>query len=142
MHDLLKITNIIPSIKTDHAAISMELVNDCNDIKGPGLWKINCCILDDEDYLNDITENIPLWLAEGRKDLSDSRSIWDWLKHNIRAHTFNFRKEKHGREMKENKIFKRNTLKRNVFLKVALTTEMQILLIGLKILWNCFMKEK
>ena len=93
LHDL-KITNIIPSLKTDHAAISMELVNDSNAIKGPGHWKMNCCILDDEDYVNDITENIPLWLAEGRKDLSDRQSIWDWLKHNIRAHTFQLSKIK------------------------------------------------
>ena len=36
---------------------------------------MNCSLLDDEDYVNDITEKIPIWLAEGRKDLSDSRSI-------------------------------------------------------------------
>ena len=101
--DYLLISNtlhdIIPSIKTDHAAISMELVNDSSDIKGPGLWKMNCCILDDEDYVNDITENIPLWLAEGRKDLSDRRSIWDWYK-SIRAHTIQLSKRK-ARERNE-----------------------------------------
>ena len=82
------------SIKTDHAAISLELVNDSNDIKGPGLWKMNCSLLDDEDYVNDITEKIPILLAEGRKDLSDSRSIWDWLQYNIRAHTIQLSKRK------------------------------------------------
>ena len=99
LHDLVK-TDIIPSIKTDHAAISLELVNDSNDIKGPGLWKMNCSLLDDEDYVNDITEKIPIWLAEGRKDLSDSRSIWDWLKYNIRAHTIQLSKRK-ARERNE-----------------------------------------
>lgn len=44
LHDLVKITNIIPSIKRDHAAISLELVNNSNDIKGPGLLKMNCSI--------------------------------------------------------------------------------------------------
>ena len=82
LHDLVKITDIIPSIKTDHAAISLELVNDSKDIKRPGLWKMNCSILNDEDY-NNITEKIPNWLAEGRKDFSDRRSTWDWLKYNI-----------------------------------------------------------
>ena len=83
------------SIKTDHAAISLDLVNDSNDIKGPGLWKMNCSLLDDEDYVNDITKKIPIWLAEGRKDLSYSRSIWDWLKYNIRTQTIHraFEKE-------------------------------------------------
>ena len=89
-----------PSIKTDHAAFSLELVNDFNDIKGPGLWRMNCSLLDDEDYVNDITEKIPIWLAEGRKDLSDSRSIWDCLKYNIRAHTIQLSKRK-ARERNE-----------------------------------------
>ena len=43
---------------------------------------------------NYITEKIPIWLAEGRKDLSDSQSIWDWMKYNIRAHTIQLLKRK------------------------------------------------
>ena len=61
---------------------------------------MNCSLLDDEDYVNDIAEKIPIWLAEGRKDLSDSRSIWDWLKYNIRAHTVQLSKRK-ARERNE-----------------------------------------
>ena len=56
-------------------------------MKGPGLWKMNCSLLDDQDYVNDITEKITIWSAEGLKELSDSRSIWDWLINNRRAHT-------------------------------------------------------
>ena len=61
---------------------------------------MNCSILDDEDYVSDITEKIPIWLTEGRKDLSDRRSIWDWLKYNIRAHTIQLSKRK-ARERNE-----------------------------------------
>ena len=43
LHDLVKTTDIIPSIKTDHAAISLEL--DSNDTKGPGLCKMSCSLL-------------------------------------------------------------------------------------------------
>lgn len=100
LHDLVKTTDIIPSIKTVHAAISLQLVNDSNDIKGPGLWKMNCSLLDDKDYVNDITEKIPIWLPEGRKELSDSQSIWDWLKYNIRAHTIQLSKRR-ARERNE-----------------------------------------
>ena len=100
LHDLVKTTDIIPSIKTVHAAISLQLVNDSNDIKGPGLWKMNCSVLDDKDYVNDITEKIPIWLPEGRKELSDSQSIWDWLKYNIRAHTIQLSKRR-ARERNE-----------------------------------------
>ena len=27
-----------------------------------------------------------MWAAEGRKELSDDRSVWDWLKYIIRTH--------------------------------------------------------
>ena len=47
---------------------------------------MNCAVLEDGDYINDATSKIPIWLAQGRKDLSDDRIIWDWLKYNIRAH--------------------------------------------------------
>ncbi|CAH3142036.1 unnamed protein product, partial [Porites lobata] len=86
----------------NHAAITLELVYKSDDIKGPGIWKMNCSLLDDEDYVNGITERIPIWLAEGRKDLSNCRSIWDWLKYNIRAHTIQYSKRK-ARERSEKK---------------------------------------
>ena len=47
-----------------------------------------------------ITEKIPIWSAEGRKELSDNRSIWDWLKYNIRAHTIQLSKRR-ARERNE-----------------------------------------
>lgn len=61
---------------------------------------MNCSLLDDEDYINDIAEKIPIWLAEGRNELSDSRSIWDWMKYNIRAHTIQYSKRR-ARERNE-----------------------------------------
>ena len=35
-HDLVKAADIIPAIRTDHAAITLELVYKSDDIKGPG----------------------------------------------------------------------------------------------------------
>ena len=142
LHDLVKTTDIIPCIKTDHAAISLDLVNDSNDIKGPGLWKINCSLLDDEDYVNDITEKIPIWLAEGHKDSSDNRSIWDWLKYNMRAHTIQLSKRKARERNEREQNLEEEYAKAKFIFELTLVTEMQILLIRLKIRWNCFMKKK
>ena len=61
---------------------------------------MNCFLLDDEDYVNDITEKIAIWLAEGRKDLPDSRSVWDWLKYILRAYTIQLSKRR-ARERNE-----------------------------------------
>ena len=41
-------------------------------------------------YVNSVTELLPVWAAEGRKELTDHRSVWDWIKYNIRAHAINF----------------------------------------------------
>ena len=100
LHDLVKTADIIPAIRTDHAAITLDLVNKTDDIKGSGIWKMNCSLLDDEDYVNGITERIPIWLSEGRKELSNCRSVWDWIKYNIRAHTIQYSKRK-ARERSE-----------------------------------------
>ena len=46
----------------------MEVGSKDNQVKGPGLWKMNCSILEEESYVNDITQKIPIWVAEGQKD--------------------------------------------------------------------------
>ena len=94
MNDLVKSRDIIPAIRTDHDAISIEIGELENENKGPGYWKMNCSILKDDEYVNNVTEMLPLWTAEGRKELSDSRNVWDWIKYYIRAHAINYSKKK------------------------------------------------
>ena len=105
LHDLTTSTDIIPAIKTDHSAISLELNNNDNQIKGPGIWKMNCALLEDDRYVEDLKSKIPVWLAEGYKDLSDNRNIWDWLKYNIRAHAI-----QHSKRRAKERIEKENHL--------------------------------
>ena len=53
LHDLVKVTDIIPATSTDHSAITLEFVTlefvklTLDDVKGPGVWKMNCSLLDD-----------------------------------------------------------------------------------------------
>ena len=86
LNDLVRSTDIIPAIRKDHDAIFLEIGKLQNEIKGPGHWKMKCSLLTDEEYIDSITEMIPIWIAEGRKDLPDDRSVWEWIKFNIRAH--------------------------------------------------------
>ena len=37
-----------------------------NQIKGPGLWKMNCALLKDDHYVDDIKSKIPVWLKGTR----------------------------------------------------------------------------
>ena len=47
---------------------------------------MNCSLLEDKDYVREVTAKIPMWLREGRDELTNNRSIWDWTKYNIRVH--------------------------------------------------------
>ena len=49
LQDLVTTTDIIPAITTDHAAISIEFSISEKHVKGPGHWKMNCSLLDDEE---------------------------------------------------------------------------------------------
>ena len=96
LQDLVISTSIIPAIKTDHSAVFVEFGtrDDQLQMKGSGLWKMNCSILDDEDYIQDITLKIPAWIADGEKASSDNRIIWEWIKYNIRVHAIQYSKRR------------------------------------------------
>ena len=94
LQDLVISTDICPAIKTDHAAIFVEVGPKDNQVKGPGLWKMNCSILEEELYIDEVTQMIPIWVAEGQKELADNRATWEWSKYNIRAHAIQYLKRR------------------------------------------------
>ena len=81
LQDFVNTTDIIPAIKTDHAAIELNLTDSNQNSKGPGFWKMNVCFLEDPNYLKELKQNIPLWKKTGSDNLSDKRCIWDWIKY-------------------------------------------------------------
>jgi len=99
----------IPSIKTDHSTILVEFQGIDAKAKGPGLWKLNCSLLSDKAYVGKINSLIPKWAQEGENDLEDPRSVWDWLKYNIkkysRKYSMNKCKEQKAEEDMLNKEF-------------------------------------
>ena len=84
LFDMVRSSEIISAIRTDHDAIALEIGKLENGQKGPGYWKLNCSLLADDAYVNSVTELLPAWAAEGRKELTDHRSVWDWIKENQR----------------------------------------------------------
>ena len=94
LQDFVNSTEITPAIKTDHAAIEITLTDSYQNAKGPGLWKMNVSLLEDENYLKDLENKLPQWKMTGTNDLSNKRSVWDWLKFNIRNHAIFYSKKK------------------------------------------------
>ena len=60
-----------------------------------------------EDYIEDITLKIPSRIADGERELSDNRTIWDWIKYNIRAHAIQYSKRR-AKERSELEIVLQN----------------------------------
>ena len=92
MQDYVELTDINPAIKTDHAAIELVLKDSHQSVKGPGYWKMNVSLLEDEHYLNELKNYFPEWKTTGPNNLLDNRSIWDWLKYKIRNHAISYSK--------------------------------------------------
>ena len=67
--------------------------------RGPGLWKFNNTIVDDEEYINLIKENYPV-IGEKYRDLDDHRLKWELIKMEIRGLTIAYSKNKAKRQRK------------------------------------------
>ena len=92
--------NMISAIKTDHSALILEFQDVGDRARGLGLWKLNCSLLDDKEYTDEINNLLPTWIQEGRKDLVDPRSVWDWVKYNVKRYSrqYSINKSRQTRE--------------------------------------------
>ena len=89
LHDLVSKVDIIPSIKTDHSAIFLEIEEIESSGRGAGFWKLNTSLLANQHM---ITNNLPTWLEAG-KDIHGPRLLWDWIKFNIWSNSIIFSKQ-------------------------------------------------
>ena len=89
----VKNTQIFPAIAPDHDAIfiSLSLPNQCP--RGPGFWKFNNTLLNDEQYVNRVRDTC----AQARNyygHLTDKRLFWEMIKMEIRSATISYFKSK------------------------------------------------
>ena len=92
----VKNTQIFPAIAPDHDAmfISLSLPNQCPT--GPGFWKFNNTLLNDEQYVNRVRDTC----AQARNyygHLTDKRLFWEMIKMEIRSATISYSKSKSKR---------------------------------------------
>ena len=92
LQDEVEKVEIITAIKTDHSAIVLKINTLNEQPRGPSFWKFNNSLLENENYVDMITENIPVWYEE-IEDVRDVRVKWDWLKYKIRYHTIKYGKQ-------------------------------------------------
>ena len=86
-------TDIIPAIKTDHSAITLNFKSITEYTRGPSYWKFNSSLVDDPVYTDLINHSYPVWLEE-YKEITSKRLLWDIIKYRIRKETISYSKQK------------------------------------------------
>ena len=86
-------SDIVPSINSDHSAITLHLNSIAKQRHGPSFWKFNGSLVNDVNYVTLINESVPTWLNEF-KDIGDKRLLWDLIKYKIRQVTIKYSKKK------------------------------------------------
>ena len=86
-------TDIIPAIKTDRSAITLNFKKIAEHKPGPSYWKFNSSPVNDREYTDFIKNSYPNWLEE-YKEITSKRLLWDIIKYRIRKETITFSKRK------------------------------------------------
>ena len=93
MQDIIGHTDIIPSIKSDHSAITLQINSITDQARGPSHWCFNSSLLSDEKYIELISAKYDEWIQEFA-EVHDNRLLWDLMKYRIRQTTITYSKEK------------------------------------------------
>ena len=93
LQDIIEHTDIIPSIKSDHSAITLQINSIEDQVRGPSHWCFNSSLLNDENYVELITAKYGKWIQEFA-DVQDKRLLWDLIKYKIRQFTISYSKGK------------------------------------------------
>ena len=84
--------DIKPTIKSDHSIISLTLLRNTNKKKGPGLWKFNAALLQNNEYVEMLKNKLTFWNSK-YKDITNENTKWDLIKSLIRIESKNFSKK-------------------------------------------------
>jgi len=120
-----KDNTISPGYRSDHNIVSTTLSNE-NEKRGPGFWKLNCSLLDNQEYCNAIINCIENCNAEN-KGTEDSL-LWETMKCRIRGTSV-----KIGAKLKREK----STTKKDLEFKLAQLMEDITLIKEDKDIENC-----
>ena len=93
MQDFIENTDIIPSIKSDHSAITLQINSIEDKVRGPSHWMFNSSLLEDDTYIELISSSLEVWLKEF-DDIHDKQLLWDLVKYKIRQTTISYSKRK------------------------------------------------
>ena len=98
----VKNAEIRTSIAPDHKSIFLNIEIKNEFARGPGLWKFNNTLLEDENYKELIEFYYPQILVKYR-EITDKQLLWELRKMELRAKTIKYSKEKRSKLRNEEK---------------------------------------
>ena len=97
-------TGIIPAFKINHSSVLDTISNDNFFKQGPGLWKFNNSLINDETFTNTFNNFIQNMINELNTNTSlDNQPKWELLKYEIRRFTISFCKQRTKKDVAERK---------------------------------------
>ena len=113
LQDIIEHTDIIPSIKSDHSAITLQINSIEDQVRGPSHWCFNSSLLNDENYfeLITVTAKYGEWIQDFA-DVQDKRLLWDLIKYKIKQFTISYKakERRNGFQDVENKFKEKEKL--------------------------------
>ena len=98
----VKSTEIRTSIAPDHKSIFLNIEIKSEFARGPGLWKFNNTLLEDDNYKELIVFYYPQILVKYH-EVTDEQLLWELMKMELRAKTIQYSKEKRSKLRNEEK---------------------------------------
>ena len=80
-----------PGLQSDHSLVNLD-INVFSEIRGPGYWKFNNSLLNDDNYKAIITDLLTLNI--NNRDIGNPAQKWDFIKYQIRSTTIKYSKIK------------------------------------------------
>ena len=104
LQEFSKDTNIIPAFKTDHSSVLVTISNYIFFKPGPGLWKFNNSLINDEAFTNTFKNFIQNMINEiNTNTYLDNQLKWELLKYEIRKFTISYCKQRTKKDAAERK---------------------------------------
>ena len=100
------VTDIKPSIKSDHSLLHIRLSLLGHQKRGKGLWKLNVKLLTDKKYV-EFMENVIKDSISDARNLTQESLIWDFIKCKIRSESITYSIAKRKMQRQETEILTR-----------------------------------
>ena len=83
--DKFKKIEIIPSIFSDHNAVSLDLNYRRKTIKNSSIWRLNNTLLNNQQIKEEIKKEIKICIEMNENENSTTQNLWDTVKAVLRG---------------------------------------------------------